>query len=245
MSKIVLPGTSMVVEADKPVVDFIDRHRRRPDRAVSRELAIASFLDWSAIYRAHQYRPNPDGSLLLHRVPQWARRPGWRRHVYALQSLARRGCIGVPYRAEFIGASAGHNIIPTEGRNSILDVYLDAATQITAWYLAIFEANYTPVAGLTAASFTADATESTAYDEATREAITWGEPSSGSLDNTATHCEFTMNATKTIYGGAVLSASAKSATTGVICSASQFSAARSVIDNDILRVDVTVALTSS
>jgi len=244
MSKIILPGTKLMVDADKSVASFIERHRRQPDAQLTRGLACASFLDWNAIYRCNQFRPNPDGALLLHKIPQPYRR-GLRRRLYGLYSMARRGCVGVPYRADFVGLSEGHNIIPTEGRNSILDVYLDAATQITAWYLAIFEANYTPVAGLTAASFTADSTESTAYDEATREAITWGEPSSGSIDNAATHCEFTMNATKTIYGGGVLSASAKSSTSGTICSASKFSASRAVIDNDILRVDVTVALTSS
>lgn len=238
--QIILPGTTLPVDADKSVAGFIDRHRRKPDHEISRQLAIASFLDWSAVYKARQFRPNPDGDIILVRPKKWARRNSLLKHSDAALKLFSR-----PERFEFIGESEGHNLIPTEGRNSILDIYLDAATQITTWYMAPFEGNYTPLATDTAANVVANSTECTAYDEATRSAITWGEPSSGSLDNSASVETFTISATKTIYGAFIVSVSTKSATTGTLCSISRFSASRAVVDNDVLNVTATVALTSS
>jgi hypothetical protein len=135
------------------------------------------------------------------------------------------------------------NLIPTEGLNYIIGASLTGVSPISSWFIALFEANYTPVAGVTAATFTAAATECTAYDEATRVAWVPGAVSAGGVSNTASKAVFTMNATKNIYGLAQLSASAKSATTGVITSAARFAALKAVVDDDIL--NVTSAFTSS
>lgn len=137
------------------------------------------------------------------------------------------------------------NILPTEGLNHLLDVLLHGATQVTPWYVAIFEGNYTPVAGLTAATFTASATESTAYDETTRVAYDEAAAADGVTDNSASRAVFTMNATKTIYGGALLSSSAKSATTGTLLAAAKFSASRAVVDDDELAIKYSITATSS
>lgn len=137
------------------------------------------------------------------------------------------------------------NLIPTEGLNYILGAALTGVSQISAWYIALFEADYTPVAGITAASFTADSTESTAYDEATRVAWTAGSIAAGAVSNTASKAVFTMNTTKTIYGIGQLSASAKSATTGTLVSAARFASSKAVVDNDILNVTSSFTLTSS
>ena len=55
------------------------------------------------------------------------------------------------------------NLVVNEGLNSLLNVYMNAATQITAWYIGVFEGNYTPVATVTAATITS-------ADAATRKA---------------------------------------------------------------------------
>src|SRR3990172_633325 len=146
---------------------------------------------------------------------------------------------------ELIGATYGHNIIPTEGRNHILDTELHATSRVTTWYIAPFEANYTPVAGDTAATFPASATESTAYAEATRVAFVEAAASSGSTSNTANKAEFSINATKTMYGAFMTSVSTKSATTGTLLSAALFAASRAVISGDLLRITSTISLTSS
>lgn len=137
------------------------------------------------------------------------------------------------------------NIVPTEGLNHILSTELVAGTQITSWYLAPYEANYTPVAGVTAATITAASTESTAYTSGTRVAWTPGSVSGGVVSNSASPATFTFNATKTIYGAFLISNSTKSATTGTLFSASLFSSAKSVVNLDQLILTYSFTLTSS
>lgn len=45
-----------------------------------------------------------------------------------------------------------HNLVVNEGLNSLLNIMFNGSTQITTWYLGLFEGNYTPVSGLTAAT---------------------------------------------------------------------------------------------
>ena len=54
-----------------------------------------------------------------------------------------------------------HNIVVNEGLNSLLDIMFHGTTQIGTWYLGLFEANYTPVATVTAATITPAATART------------------------------------------------------------------------------------
>lgn len=136
------------------------------------------------------------------------------------------------------------NLIPTEGLNYMLGATLTGVTQLSSWYIALFEGNYTPVAGVTAATFPAAATESTAYAEATRVAWVPGAIAAGSVSNTASKAVFTMNATKTIYGIAQSSAATKSTTTGTLISVAAFSVAKAVVATDILNVTSTIAATS-
>ena len=111
--------------------------------------------------------------------------------------------------------------------------------------MALFEGNVTPGASLTAATFTATTTECTAYDEAARVAFNEGAAAAGVIDNAANRALFTMNATKTVYGGALLSASAKSATTGTLLAAARFATPRNVVDDDELSCRYTLTLTSA
>lgn len=139
------------------------------------------------------------------------------------------------------------NVIPTEGLNHWLDVLAHAVTQISPWYIALFEGNVTPGATLTGETFDSVCTECTAYDEATR--VAWNEAAAvaGVMDNAANRAVFTMNGTKTVYGGGLLSVSAKEdATPGTICAAaSKFTASRAVVDDDELAVKYTLTATSS
>ena len=138
-----------------------------------------------------------------------------------------------------------HNIMCTEGLNYLLDAAIRAQTQITPWYVAIFEGNYTPVLGDTAATIVASATESTAYTEAVRQTYTLVAAAAGVLTNAAAPAVFTMNATKTIYGGFITGASAKSATTSKLISAAKFSSSKAVESTDVLSITGTITLTSS
>lgn len=137
------------------------------------------------------------------------------------------------------------NLIPTEGLNYLLGAGLTGVTQIAAWFIALFEGNYVPTATITAATFTATATESVAYNEAARVAWVPGAIAAGSVSNTLSKAVFTMNATKSIYGIGQLSASAKTATTGTIVSCAAFAAVKNVVATDVLSVTSTLTATSA
>lgn len=170
--------------------------------------------------------------------------------------IADDGGIYMPKSKIFIGGVFSHdvirdgnslgiehdpNIVVNEGLNHILSAVFNAGTQITSWYVGLFEGNYTPLATDTAANITANSTETTAYDEVTR--VAWNEaaPSSQQITNSASKATFTMNATKTIYGAFLVSTNTKSGTTGTLLSASKFAASRSVVSADQLLMTYTIS----
>lgn len=237
--QIQIPG--LVIATGNDVGRFIERQRKfRSEAEVAKQIGMASDLKWSALYESERFDTNPDGPDMIHVLPWVLRKRKW-----TYRGALKLGYRGVALRGTHMGIASGYNLIPTEGRNNILDVWLHGTSQTATWYVAPFEANYTVVAGLTAASFTADSTESTAYDESTRVAYVEAAASSGSTTNSASKADFTFNATKTIYGCGLLSVSTKSSTSGVIASAAQFSSSQGVVSGTILRVTGTVAVTSS
>lgn len=135
------------------------------------------------------------------------------------------------------------NLVVNEGLNSLLSVYLAAGTQITTWYLGVFEGNYTPVATDTAANIASNATESSAYSAGVRQTWTPGAVSSQTVTNSASKATFTFNATKTIYGAFLASTSTVGGTGGTLFSAARFSAPKSVTSGDQLLL--TYSFTSS
>jgi hypothetical protein len=158
---------------------------------------------------------------------------------------------GFKYLVEVIGADGFvrdreviHNLMPVEGLNHLLGVALKSSAQVATWYVGLYEGNYTPVPGDTAAGFPTSATETTAYDETTRQVLTLGAVLSGAVDNSANRAQFTLNATKTIYGGFISSSSAKSSTSGVLLSAVKFSSPKSLESGEILRLTAGFTITS-
>lgn len=135
---------------------------------------------------------------------------------------------------EVIDSWEEHNLVVNEGLNKLLDVMFGGSSQITTWYVGLFEGNYTPVATVTAATITAASTECTAYDETTRQEYVEAAAASQSITNAASRATFTFNATKTIYGAFLVSAAAKSATTGTLFSAARFGSSKSVVAADQL-----------
>lgn len=136
-----------------------------------------------------------------------------------------------------------HNLMPTEGMNHTLNVVLKSATPVATWYVLLYEGNYTPVVGDTAATFPSLATECTTYSETTRVAYVPGTVAAGAVDNSASPAVFTSTADKTIYGGAIVSVAAKGSTSGVITSAVRFSTSKAFTTGSIIRVTAAYALT--
>lgn len=144
-----------------------------------------------------------------------------------------------------LSSETAHNLIVTEGLTHMASVVYKGATQNSSWYIGIYEGNYTPVSGATAATIAAASTESTAYAESTRVLWASGAVTAGALDNTASKAEFTMNANKTIYGGFLVSASPKASTTGVLTSLIRFPSPKVLESGSVLRVTTGVAFTSA
>lgn len=145
---------------------------------------------------------------------------------------------------EVIDTSTIHNLLPQEMVTYLMNAGLKGGTQVTTWYMAPYEGNYTPVSTDTAATFPAAATECTAYDEATRREWVEGSVVSGVLNNLASKAEFTFNAVKTIYGGFLTSNPTKGASTGVLGSVVRLPSPKTPGIGDVLRLSAGFSLTS-
>lgn len=137
------------------------------------------------------------------------------------------------------------NLVTNEGLNALLDIMFSGSTQITTWYVALFENDHTPAVGNTYAS--PGYTECTAYSETTRPEYVEAEGESETqITNSANKASFTMNATKTIYGAALVgggtAASTKGDTAGggTLYSLSKFSGSKTFIADDVFKVTVTL-----
>lgn len=140
---------------------------------------------------------------------------------------------------EIIDEFEDHNLVVNEGLNHILNVEFNGATQVTTWYLGLFEGNYTPVSSVTAATIASASTECTAYASATRPEYVEAASTAQSTTNSANRASFVFNATKTVYGAFLISSSTKSGTSGVLFSAARFASSKAVDSGDELLLTYT------
>ncbi len=147
-------------------------------------------------------------------------------------------------RGVVIGREEVHNLVPIEGLNHIVGVVVKQATQVPAWFIGVFEGNYGPVPGDTAATFPTAAVECQTYTPATRPAFTTGAVAGGAADNTASRAEFTFTSAKTIYGAFLVPVATKGGVTGPLLSAARFAEPKAVAVDDVLRVTATFEATS-
>lgn len=143
-----------------------------------------------------------------------------------------------------------HNICTDEGITYALDAAFSGGTQITTWYVIIFEDDITPVAGDTyaAPSFT----ESIVYTGATPSGAfrqQWQEAgvSAKSLTNSANRATLDMTANKTIYGYGIVGGGSAASTLGDIagggtlyCAGRFITGSKDVENGDTLKVTVTL-----
>lgn len=136
------------------------------------------------------------------------------------------------------------NICTDEGLNALLDIMFHGATQIATWYCILFETDTTPAAGTTYA--VPVFTECEAYSEGTRPEFVEAAASGKSLSNSANKASYSINATKTLYGGALVgggtAASTKGDTAGggTMYCAAPFTSAKSVESGDTFKLTVTL-----
>lgn len=126
------------------------------------------------------------------------------------------------------------NLAVAQGLTSMLGVYFHGDTQLSLWYIGLFEGNYTPVDGVTAATIASASTETTAYTSSTRPLYSPAAAASKAITNAASRASFTFNADKTIYGAFLISDSTKSGTSGTLFSAARFTNSKVVANGDEL-----------
>ena len=160
--------------------------------------------------------------------------------VYTLQCLDKDG--------KLKWEVSTHNLVVNVGLQDMNTQYFKGSAYTAAWYIGLYGAgaSNTPAAGDTMASH-AGWTEAVPYSNATRPAATFGTATTADpsvIDNSASPASFTINATATVGGAFLVSNSTKSGTTGILFSASDFTAPgdRSVVSGDTLNVTYTLSL---
>jgi hypothetical protein len=137
------------------------------------------------------------------------------------------------------------NIVVNQGLNALLNISLGSQAAITAWYLALFSGNYTPVASDTASSISANSSETTVYTLGTRPPFNPATATTQSITNAASQATFTFNATATIYGAFLASSSVINGTSGYLMSAAQFGTSKNVSNGDQLLLTYTLNAAST
>lgn len=163
-----------------------------------------------------------------------------------------RFSIGSVWEWEFIrkgkvfDMAVSYNKITNEGLNFALDVMFHGTGAKGTWYCALFEDDYTPLAGNTYA--VPGYTESTAYGEAKRPTYVEAAASGQSITNSANKATFTINASKTIYGGSLVSfdtiGDTAQAAAVLFCS-SKLATAKAVVNADVINLTITISVTST
>ena len=136
------------------------------------------------------------------------------------------------------------NLCTDQGLNKLLDVMFHATTQITTWYIALFNSDTTVLSTHTYA--VPGYTESSQYSESTRPEFVEAAASGKSTSNTASKATFTINTTTTIYGAALVGGGSAATTKGdtagggTLYCAAKFTTPRSCENLDVLKVTVTL-----
>lgn len=143
------------------------------------------------------------------------------------------------------------NIVVNEGLNALLNIMFNGTTQITTWYLGIYEGSATPQATWNASNIASSSTEIlgssvslTGYTSTTRPEFVEAASSAQSLTNSASRASFVFNATKTVNGAFLISNSTKGGTTGTLFSAAAFGTGKSVVSGDELLLTYTFTASS-
>jgi hypothetical protein len=153
-------------------------------------------------------------------------------------------CVGPDGRLKWV--EEFDNLVVTTGLNELIDKTFKGSGYTAAWYVGLTDGTPTAAPGDTMSSHAGWA-EVTAYDEATRQALTLGSVSGGSANNSAAKATFTISSNGTTIGGAFLSTDdSKGASNGTLYGVGAFAAGdKTIDDDDTLYVTVTLTMTAS
>jgi hypothetical protein len=163
-------------------------------------------------------------------------RPGVREAIapprlrYAIACFDRDGAL--KWREDFA------NLVTNAGRDDLLAKYFKGSAYTASWFVGL-KGTGSAAAADTMGSHAGWA-EVTPYSEGARQALTLGTVSSQSVSNSAAKATFSINATQTVAGAFVANDSTKGGTAGLLYSAGDFAAPRSVASGDTVQVTVTL-----
>lgn len=135
-----------------------------------------------------------------------------------------------------------HNLMPQVSINHVVGLIRGTTSPIGNWYVGIYEGNFVPASGTTAANLQTDAQECLAYNESSRPAWQHAYDGTQIISNLATRAEFTINAAKRIYGGFICANSAKGSNTGVLLSIARFPSPLDLPKDTIARIATAITI---
>lgn len=135
-----------------------------------------------------------------------------------------------------------HNLLPQDSVDHIARLILASTSPIGAWYVGIFEGNYTPTSATSAGDLPGAVGESTAYSGATRPTWSGVYDNVSDLSNAASRAVFTLTADKRIYGAFIVSSSVKGGPSGVLLSIARFAVPRDLPAGTEFAVTAGIAL---
>lgn len=137
-----------------------------------------------------------------------------------------------------------YNLVTNQGIQDILEKYFRGSAYTAAWYIGLVTGPSPTFANADTAASHAGWTEFTTYAEAARQALVLPAFSGTSGDNSASKGTFTCNngSNAVVSGLFLATASAKSATTGVLYSEAAFTQGdKTVSSGDVLAVTATLS----
>lgn len=136
-----------------------------------------------------------------------------------------------------------HNIVTTAGLNDSLDKHFKANAYTSAWYVGLVSGSATFALADTMASH-AGWQERTDYSGTSRQVLTLGAISAGSVNNSAAKAQFMVTGTMTFGGAFIVDLPTKGQTSGTVYGGGAFSGGdRQAFADDT--INVTVTLTAS
>lgn len=137
-----------------------------------------------------------------------------------------------------------HNLIPREGLDHLTGLLLGTAPLISNWHSGLFENNYIPSENSRAEDILSSLRECQTY---TGERPLWTPDIGGDgvIDNAVNRCVYEFTEDKRLYGGFMVSASAKGSGLGVMLSVARFSSPVDVTAGSTLRLRVATIMVST
>ena len=132
---------------------------------------------------------------------------------------------------------------PAQGRNYLMNAGLHTSQpKITSWFVVPYEGDYTPQNDDTAANLGVRATEVTAYAEVARPEFVKSTAANGVVNNADNLASFTMSASKTIRGFAIVSSAGKGTSTGILLAIQKLTVPKAYTAGDVVKIPITLSL---